>query len=309
MALVFLLLACASPRPLNDGFRQKLDAGCDSYASCDALVHEAIERSKNCREEEAGYVSCAEARADHKMAVMLFAPYERSAAYAARLEQERREREAAVQREAELRRSEEELAVREAEQRRAEEEAQAAELERRVRVYLETTAAARQQALIDCYRKGGEERADLVPSRRSCEALLEDLLTAAESEQERSALRSTWGRLEADVDAEIERLRRQEEAAQRREAAAREQKRSASAAASGATAGGLTDAQIRKALIAESIAGYSGNCPCPYNTDRAGRSCGRRSAHSRAGGESPLCFDEDVTREMIDAYRRQHASN
>src|SRR5262245_1034992 len=127
VVLPTLLLACASTRPLDDGFRRKLDAGCNSYASCDALVHQAIERSKGCREEEAGYVSCAEARADHKMAVMLFAPYERSAAYTARLEQERREREATAQREAELRRTEEEIARRDAERLRAEEEARAAE--------------------------------------------------------------------------------------------------------------------------------------------------------------------------------------
>jgi hypothetical protein len=64
-----------------------------------------------------------------------------------------------------------------------------------------------------------------------------------------------------------------------------------------------TDAQIRQELIRRSIAGYSGNCPCPYNTDRAGRSCGRRSAYSRPGGASPLCYPDDVTKEMVDAYR------
>ena len=39
-----------------------------------------------------------------------------------------------------------------------------------------------------------------------------------------------------------------------------------------------SDAEIKQAIIAESIASYSGSCPCPYNRDRAGRSCGRRSA-------------------------------
>jgi hypothetical protein len=65
----------------------------------------------------------------------------------------------------------------------------------------------------------------------------------------------------------------------------------------------LSDAQIRQLLIDESIAAYSGSCPCPYSTMRNGRSCGRRSAHSREGGESPLCYAKDVTTAMVQAYR------
>lgn len=41
--------------------------------------------------------------------------------------------------------------------------------------------------------------------------------------------------------------------------------------------------QIKQDIIRQSIASYSGSCPCPYNADRAGRSCGRRSAYSRPG--------------------------
>lgn len=59
---------------------------------------------------------------------------------------------------------------------------------------------------------------------------------------------------------------------------------------------------IVQALIAESISSYPGNCPCPYNTDRAGRSCGKRSAWSKAGGYSPLCYPGDVTAAMIEKY-------
>lgn len=65
----------------------------------------------------------------------------------------------------------------------------------------------------------------------------------------------------------------------------------------------LSDAQIRERLIAESRAQYSGNCPCPYDTDRAGRPCGKRSAHSRPGAAAPLCYEGDVTQAMVDAYR------
>lgn len=39
--------------------------------------------------------------------------------------------------------------------------------------------------------------------------------------------------------------------------------------------------------IRESI---SGSCECPYDTDKRGRSCGRRSAYSRPGGASPICY-------------------
>jgi hypothetical protein len=65
----------------------------------------------------------------------------------------------------------------------------------------------------------------------------------------------------------------------------------------------LTDAQIREVLVRQSIASYSGSCPCPFNRDRAGRSCGRRSAYSRPGGASPMCYAEDVSQKAVDAYR------
>ena len=59
---------------------------------------------------------------------------------------------------------------------------------------------------------------------------------------------------------------------------------------------------VIRAIIAESISSYPGNCPCPYNTDRAGRSCGRRSAWSKAGGYAPLCYPDDVTPAMMEKY-------
>lgn len=56
-------------------------------------------------------------------------------------------------------------------------------------------------------------------------------------------------------------------------------------------------------IIAFSIQNYTGNCPCPYNTMRNGRSCGGRSAYNRPGGQSPLCFPQDVTEEMIRQWK------
>jgi hypothetical protein len=61
-----------------------------------------------------------------------------------------------------------------------------------------------------------------------------------------------------------------------------------------------TNEQIKQKLIQQSIEQYPGNCPCLYNTDRAGRRCGGRSAYNRAGGYSPLCYPNDVTQKMVD---------
>lgn len=62
------------------------------------------------------------------------------------------------------------------------------------------------------------------------------------------------------------------------------------------------DAIIQK-IIERSIRNYSGNCPCPYNTMRNGRSCGGNSAYSKPGGRSPICYPGDVTEAMIAAFR------
>ena len=68
----------------------------------------------------------------------------------------------------------------------------------------------------------------------------------------------------------------------------------------------VSDAQIRKTLIEESIAAYEGNCPCPYSHARNGSRCGRRSAYDREGGAAPLCFPANVSAEMVQAYRDEH---
>lgn len=301
--VALLLLSCTPTPSRNDHFRQDLDSGCTSYASCHSLVQQAIERSKSCRENDPAAVSCAEARADYQLAVALFEPYERSAAYQARVDQERREREETARRQAEARQSEEAIAQKEAERLRAEEQARATEAELRVRRYAGMTAAERQQTLLDCYR------GRLQPRLATCDDVLSELLAVATSEQERQALSGTRQRMQDEVDIEIEKLRREDEAFARQKEQEHQASQAAAVGAGKAAAAGLSDAQIRKRLIAESIESYSGNCPCPYNTDRAGRSCGKRSAYSRPGGEAPLCFDSDVTPEMIAVYRQQIAGN
>jgi hypothetical protein len=67
----------------------------------------------------------------------------------------------------------------------------------------------------------------------------------------------------------------------------------------------IPDSVIVQRIIAESLASYPSSCACPYNTDRGGRRCGKRSAYSKPGGYSPICFPQDVTSAMIDAFRRQ----
>jgi hypothetical protein len=67
---------------------------------------------------------------------------------------------------------------------------------------------------------------------------------------------------------------------------------------------GKTDAQIKQEIIKQSLASYTGSCPCPYNVDRAGRMCGRRSAYSKSGGASPICYEKDVTQRMVDDHRK-----
>ncbi|MBA0167983.1 MULTISPECIES: hypothetical protein [Pectobacterium] len=70
----------------------------------------------------------------------------------------------------------------------------------------------------------------------------------------------------------------------------------------------ISDEQIKERIIQESISSYFGHCPCPYNSARNGSKCGKRSAWSRAGGDSPLCYKDDVTRKMIDDWRMRNGN-
>lgn len=66
---------------------------------------------------------------------------------------------------------------------------------------------------------------------------------------------------------------------------------------------GLSDSQIKQKIIEESIADYPGTCACPFNQARNGSSCGKRSAWSKAGGYSPICYKDEVTDDMIKEWR------
>jgi hypothetical protein len=82
----------------------------------------------------------------------------------------------------------------------------------------------------------------------------------------------------------------------------------AASAASGAPSVAiLSEDQIRQALIQESIRNYPGPCPCPYNVARNGSRCGSRSAYTKPGGYSPICYPPDVSPEMIQKFRNSPA--
>jgi hypothetical protein len=65
----------------------------------------------------------------------------------------------------------------------------------------------------------------------------------------------------------------------------------------------LSDSQVKAMMIQDSMASYSGRCPCPYNLASNGSQCGRRSAYSKPGGYAPLCYDTDITAEMVNQYK------
>lgn len=73
--------------------------------------------------------------------------------------------------------------------------------------------------------------------------------------------------------------------------------------------GSVSDAQVKQAIIDESISSYPGVCACPYNSARNGSSCGGRSAWSKAGGYSPICYKKEVTKEMVKEWRSSHSDS
>lgn len=58
---------------------------------------------------------------------------------------------------------------------------------------------------------------------------------------------------------------------------------------------------VKRQIIEESITAYPGRCPCPYNVTRNGSACGGRSAWSRKGGYAPICYENEVTMDMVRA--------
>lgn len=63
--------------------------------------------------------------------------------------------------------------------------------------------------------------------------------------------------------------------------------------------------EIAEEIVRQSVSSYlqtTGNCPCPYNRAANNSQCGGRSAYSRPGGASPICYVDDVTDAMIERH-------
>lgn len=68
----------------------------------------------------------------------------------------------------------------------------------------------------------------------------------------------------------------------------------------------LSTAEIKRTMIDQSIRSYSGNCPCPFNRAKNGSKCGKRSAWSRPGGASPICYESDISNQMLENFIRRN---
>jgi len=66
------------------------------------------------------------------------------------------------------------------------------------------------------------------------------------------------------------------------------------------------DDEIRRILVEDSVARFSGYCPCPYSYDR-GQQCAEKSAYSqRATHPRDLyCYPQDVPWRDVEAYRQR----
>lgn len=68
----------------------------------------------------------------------------------------------------------------------------------------------------------------------------------------------------------------------------------------------FSDSQFKQLIIKNSIASYSGQCPCPFSLRSNGSRCDGRSAYSKPGGAEPLCYEDDITKRMVDSFRRSN---
>ena len=66
----------------------------------------------------------------------------------------------------------------------------------------------------------------------------------------------------------------------------------------------VSDIDVWNMIIRDSITSYGRVCPCPYSENRAGRTCGTRSAYSRVRG-SVTCFPNDISDAAVSRYRER----
>lgn len=115
--LIGSITACSNVLLQNDGFSEKLKAGCPDEPSCRRLQLEAEQRVSRCKDNTIGYVKCDEARADKLMADSLLENVEK-----AQRDAEEAGRKAELERERQLAREERDAQARKIDARRREQE-------------------------------------------------------------------------------------------------------------------------------------------------------------------------------------------
>lgn len=68
----------------------------------------------------------------------------------------------------------------------------------------------------------------------------------------------------------------------------------------------LTDNRTRQAMIAESMRQYRGECACPSQVDRHGRTCGKRAGKLIGPNHpKPFCTPIEISDEQVKAWREK----
>jgi hypothetical protein len=70
-----------------------------------------------------------------------------------------------------------------------------------------------------------------------------------------------------------------------------------------------SDDSVRQSITQQSIGEFLATgrvCPCPFSLDRLGRRCVAQSEYTKSGGTRPICFPDDVSDTMVQAWRASH---
>jgi hypothetical protein len=71
---------------------------------------------------------------------------------------------------------------------------------------------------------------------------------------------------------------------------------------------GLSDNQVRDAILRDHLASYaaSGRCMCPEQRDPAGQPCGRRAGYGSRNSNIAVCYTSQIDQRMIWEWRTAH---
>jgi hypothetical protein len=70
-----------------------------------------------------------------------------------------------------------------------------------------------------------------------------------------------------------------------------------------------SDDSVRQSITRQSIGTFLATgqmCPCPFSLDRLGRRCVAQSEYTKSSGTRPICFPDDVTDAMVQAWKASH---